>query len=70
LETPRGAQAALVELHHLLVAQGFRRSPQNDPTIVLEGQYAKPADNGAVVASSSQRAHSGHGTGAIWEMSA
>jgi hypothetical protein len=46
---PRVAQAALVELHHLLIAQDFRRSSQDDPTIVLEEQDAKPADTGAVI---------------------
>jgi hypothetical protein len=44
---PRVAQAALVEFHHLLIAQGFRRSAQDDPTVVLEEQDAKPADTGA-----------------------
>src|SRR5688572_28689442 len=45
---PRVAKAALVELHHLLIAQGFRRSSQDDPTIVLEEQDAKPANTVAV----------------------
>ncbi len=48
---PRVAQTALVELHHLLIGQGFRQGSQDDPTIVLEEQDAKPTDTGAVIGS-------------------
>jgi hypothetical protein len=33
---PRVVQAALVDLHHLLIGQGFRRSSRDDPTIIPE----------------------------------
>jgi hypothetical protein len=48
---PRVAHTALVELHHLLIAQGFRRSSRDDPTIVPEEPDAKPANTGAVIGS-------------------
>ena len=36
---PRVAVSALVELHHLLIESGFRRSSRDDPTIVAEEQH-------------------------------
>ena len=44
---PRVAVPALIELHQLLIEHGFRRSSQDDPTIVQEEQNEKPADIGA-----------------------
>jgi cytosine/adenosine deaminase-related metal-dependent hydrolase len=35
---PRVAIPGLVELHHLLIERGFRRSSRDDPTIVQEEQ--------------------------------
>jgi hypothetical protein len=37
----------LVDLHHLLIERGFRRSSRNDSKIVLEEQDEEPADTGA-----------------------
>jgi hypothetical protein len=34
---PRVALSALVDLHHLLIERGFRRSSRDDPTIVPGG---------------------------------
>ena len=42
LGAPRVAVSALVELHHLLIERGFRRSSQDDPTIVQEEHDEKP----------------------------
>jgi hypothetical protein len=44
---PRVAVSALVELHHLLIEGGFRRSSRDDPTIVQEEQDEKPTVTGA-----------------------
>jgi Raffinose synthase or seed imbibition protein Sip1 len=43
---PRVAVSGLVELHHLLIERGFRRSCLDDPTIVQEERDEKPADTG------------------------
>jgi hypothetical protein len=43
---PRVAISALVDLHHLLIERGFRRSCLDDPTIVQEERDEKPADTG------------------------
>jgi hypothetical protein len=39
---PRVTVSALVELHQLLIEHGFRRSSQDDPTIVQEEQNEEP----------------------------
>ena len=44
---PRVAVSTLVELHHLLIVGGFRRSSRDDPTIVQGEQDEKPAATGA-----------------------
>jgi hypothetical protein len=46
---PRVALSALVELHHLLIERGFRRSSRDDPIIVQEEQDEKPADIGTTI---------------------
>jgi hypothetical protein len=46
---PRVTVSALVELHQLLIEHGFRRSSQDDPTIVQEEQNEEPACAGAAV---------------------
>jgi hypothetical protein len=43
---PRVAISGLVELHHLLIERGFRRSSRDDPIVVQEEQDEKPADSG------------------------
>jgi hypothetical protein len=45
--SPRVAISALADLHRLLIEFGFRRSSQDDPTIVQEEQDEHPADAGA-----------------------
>ena len=49
LGAPRVAVSALVDLHHLLIERGFRRSSLDDPTIVQEERDEKPADTGAAI---------------------
>jgi hypothetical protein len=46
---PRVAVSALIELHHLLIERGFRRSSRDDSNIVLEEQDEEPADTGAAI---------------------
>jgi len=41
--SPRVAVSALLDLHHLLIARGFRRSSRDDPIIVQEEQHEEPA---------------------------
>src|SRR4030088_576125 len=41
---PRVAVSALIDLHHLLIERGFRRSSRDDPNIVQEEQDEEPAD--------------------------
>src|SRR5229473_1583389 len=55
---PRVAVSALVELHHLLIEGGFRRSSGDDPTIVQGEQDEKPADTGAATRSPAPAQHS------------
>ena len=47
----RSDLGALVDLHHLLIERGFRRSCLDDPTIVQEERDEKPADTGAAIRS-------------------
>ena len=46
---PRVALSALVDLHHLLIERGFRRSSRGDPNIVQEEHDEEPADTGVAV---------------------
>src|SRR6266568_1668078 len=46
---PRVALSALLDLHHLLIAGGFRRSSRDDPIIVEKEQREEPAHAGAAV---------------------
>jgi hypothetical protein len=39
--------SALLDLHHLLIERGFRRSSQGDPNIVQEEQHEESARAGA-----------------------
>jgi hypothetical protein len=39
--------SALLDLHHLLIERGFRRSSQDDPNIVQEEQHEESARTGA-----------------------
>jgi hypothetical protein len=39
---PRVAVSALIDLHHLLIERGFRRSSRDDPNIVQEEQDEEP----------------------------
>jgi len=43
---PRVAVSALLDLHRLLIAGGFRRSSRDDPIIVQEEQHEEPAHTG------------------------
>jgi hypothetical protein len=54
---PRVAISALVDLHHLLIERGFRRSCLDDPTIVQEERDEKPADTGAAIRSAAPAQH-------------
>jgi hypothetical protein len=42
---PRVAVSALVDLHHLLIERGFRRSSRDDPTILQE-EHDDPINTG------------------------
>jgi hypothetical protein len=46
---PRVTVSALLELHHLLIERGFRRSSRDDHTIVQGEQYAETARAGPIV---------------------
>jgi len=46
---PRVTVSALLELHHLLIERGFRRSSGDDHTIVHGEQYAETARAGPIV---------------------
>ena len=54
---PRVAVSALAELHHLLSEHGFRRSSQDDPTIVQEEHDETPAATGATARSAAPTQH-------------
>jgi len=43
---PRVAVSALVDLHHLLIERGFRRSSRGDPNIVHGERHEEPAHTG------------------------
>ena len=49
LGAPRVTLAALAELHQLLTERGFRRSSQDDPTIVQEEQHEELARPGSAI---------------------
>jgi hypothetical protein len=44
---PHVAVSGLVELHHLLIEGGFRRSSRDDSNVVQEEHYEDPAGTGA-----------------------
>ena len=54
---PRVAVSALVDLHHLLIERGFRRSSRDDPNIVHGEQHEEPAHTGAAVCGSAPTQH-------------
>ena len=51
IAAPRVAVSGLVELHHLLIEGGFRRSSRDDSKIVQEEHDEEPADAGPVLQS-------------------
>jgi hypothetical protein len=57
--SPRVAVSALLDLHHLLIARGFRQSSRDDPIIVQEEeQHEESTHTGAAVRGSAPTQHS------------
>jgi hypothetical protein len=54
---PRVAVSALIELHHLLIERGFRRSSMDDLTIVQEEQDEESADTSAAICGTAPTQH-------------